>query len=149
MKCRQNNFGSFSLVEVTLALGVAAFCLIAVFGLLPIGAKANQASFSQTAAASIVSSIVADMGATPKASATSTQYLITLGTDTTLYFDGEGRHSTAQTTNSRYRVTITFPPNSAGAVSATFAHLKLTWPAAATPANAGGSSEMFAAFDRH
>ncbi|HEV2841922.1 MAG TPA: hypothetical protein VGW39_11395 [Chthoniobacterales bacterium] len=31
----------FSLVEVTLALGVASVCLIAIFGLLPVGLRTN------------------------------------------------------------------------------------------------------------
>jgi len=30
-----------------------------------------------------------------------------------------------------------------------YADVKVTWPAAATAANASGSSEMFAAFDRN
>ena len=32
---------AFSLVELTLAIGIAAFCLIAVFGLVPVG-RANK-----------------------------------------------------------------------------------------------------------
>jgi type II secretory pathway pseudopilin PulG len=48
---------AFSLVEVTLALGVAAFCLIAVFGLLPTGLKTQQASIQQTTANEIISQI--------------------------------------------------------------------------------------------
>ena len=37
IKCerRLRSLAAFSLVEVTLALGIAAFCLIAVFGLVP------------------------------------------------------------------------------------------------------------------
>src|SRR5437867_7336907 len=54
---------AFSLVEVTLALGVAAFCLIAVLGLLPTGLKTQQASTEQTTANTIVSQIVADLNA--------------------------------------------------------------------------------------
>lgn len=61
-----NKLAAFSLVEVTLALGVAGFCLLAVFALLPIGVKTNQTSFSQTAAATILSDVVADMRTVPK-----------------------------------------------------------------------------------
>ena len=39
---------AFSLVEVTLALGIAAFCLIAVFGLMPVGVQTNRNAISQT-----------------------------------------------------------------------------------------------------
>ena len=54
---------AFSLVEVTLALGIAAFCLIAVLGLLPTGLKTQQASIQQTTANQIISTIFADLRA--------------------------------------------------------------------------------------
>jgi uncharacterized protein (TIGR02598 family) len=141
-------FNSFSLVEVTVALGVTAFCLVAVFGLLPVGLKANQNSISQTAAASILSAVIADMRATPKSASSSVQFGITFGTETTLYFDNEGKLSSSLGPNSRYQLKIRFPTNGSGTTAATFADLKVTWPAAAAPENALGSSEVFAAFDR-
>ena len=54
---------AFSLVEVTLALGIAAFCLLTVFALLPVALKTQQASIQQTTANTIISQIVADLGA--------------------------------------------------------------------------------------
>src|SRR5690242_4622223 len=39
---------AFSLLEVVLALGVAAFCLTAVLGLLPVGVQTNRNASSQT-----------------------------------------------------------------------------------------------------
>ncbi len=54
---------AFSLVEVVLALGIAAFCLLAVIGMLPIAVKSQQASVQQTAANSITSGIIADLRA--------------------------------------------------------------------------------------
>jgi len=147
----QNSAASkaFSLVEVTLALGVAAFCLVAVFGLLPIGAQTHRSAIAQTAAISILSSAVADLRATPITNSTSPQYGITLGTPATLYFDGDGKFVTATVANFRYRLTVTFPASSTGSLAPTFAYLKVTWPAAADPAAANGSTETFAAFDRH
>jgi len=47
----------FSLVEVTLALGVAAICLLAVLGLMPAGVKTQQNSIQQTTANQILSQI--------------------------------------------------------------------------------------------
>ena len=143
----------FSLVEVTLALGVAAFCLIALFGLLPLGLQTNQNSISQTAAASVLSSVIADLRATPKTSLTSPQYDITFGTAKSLYFDGEGTAVSPTDANAtpRYRVTITFPANPAGAFAPTFVSLKITWPALVDPATTtpAGFVETFAALDRH
>ena len=47
----------FSLVEVTLALGVAAICLITLLGLLPAGVKTQQTSIQQTTANHIISQV--------------------------------------------------------------------------------------------
>jgi uncharacterized protein (TIGR02598 family) len=148
MKLRARCRDAFSLVEVTLALGVAAFCLITVFGLLPVGVQTNQRATSQTAATSIMADVIADLRATPKPPAinTSVQYQIIFGTAKTLYFDGPGQFATVLGPNSRYQLNVTFPWTSGNTYGA---DLKVSWPAAATPANASGSTEMFAAFDRN
>jgi uncharacterized protein (TIGR02598 family) len=143
----------FSLVEVTLALGIAAFCLVGLFGLLPLGMQTNQSSISQTAAASVLSSVVADLRATPKTTPASLQYEITFGTAKTLYFDGAGRVVAPAAPNAipRYRVTITFPPSPAGSFAPTFVTLKASWPALVDPETAtpAGSVETFTALNRH
>jgi len=90
---------AFSLVELTFALGVAAFCLIAVFGLMPVGIQTNRNATSQSAATNIIASVIADMRATT--SSISPQYGITFGTATTLYFDAAGQFTTALGANSR------------------------------------------------
>ena len=99
MKRSSHATAAFSMVEVVLALGVAAFCLIAVFGLLPVGVQTNRNATSQTAATSLLASVIADLRATPKPPAvnTSSQYKIVFGTSKTLYFDSLGRCSIAGT----------------------------------------------------
>jgi uncharacterized protein (TIGR02598 family) len=141
--CTSKN-AAFSLIEVTLALGVAAFCLIAVFGLMPVGVQTNRNAASQTAATNIIAAVVADLRATPIANPTSSQFGITFGTNATLYFNSAGQFSTSLTANSRYQLNVTWN----GSAALRYADLKVTWPAAATAANATGSTEMFAAFDR-
>ena len=81
--CTSKN-AAFSLIEVTLALGVAAFCLIAVFGLMPVGVQTNRNATSQTAATNIIAAVVADLRATPIANSTSSQFGITFGTNANL-----------------------------------------------------------------
>jgi uncharacterized protein (TIGR02598 family) len=54
---------AFSLVEVTLALGVAAFAMLAILGMLPTTLKTQQTSIQQTTANAIISSIFADLRA--------------------------------------------------------------------------------------
>ena len=161
MKLWHYRTAAFSLVEVTLALGVAAFCMIAVFGLLPVGVQTNQRATSQTAATSIMANVIADVRSTPKPPSinTSVQYQVRFGTSKTLYFDSSGRCSTdlagsikpdgsswSPPIQTRYQLNLTFPWTSGLTYGA---DLKVTWPAAATVANAGASTEIFAAFDRN
>lgn len=134
---------AFSLVELTLALGIAAFCLITVFALVPVAMLTNRNATSQTAATNIMASVIADMRATT--ASTSPQYSITFGTPKTLYFDGGGQSSISWNTNSRYQLNVTW----SGSTTLRYADLKVTWPAAATPTNAAGSTEQFVAFDRN
>jgi len=54
---------AFSLVEVTLALGVAAVALLAILGVLPASLKTQQAGIQQTTANSIISQISSDLRA--------------------------------------------------------------------------------------
>jgi uncharacterized protein (TIGR02598 family) len=151
---------AFSLVEVTLALGVAAISLLVIFTLLPIGLQTNQRSVEQTASADILSAVVADLRATPittpRGNTTSSiQFGISIPaagtqrTTTTLFFNSVGQFARSQQPNSRYRVTITFVSNGGEAKAATLADLQVTWPASAAIINAQGSAEMFAAFDRN
>jgi uncharacterized protein (TIGR02598 family) len=153
----------FSLVELTLAIGVAAICLLTIFSVLPIGLQTSQRAIEQTASADILATVAADLRATPVtiprgSATTSPQFAINIpanpvssATTTTLFFTSEGQ-LTPQTANPRYRLTITFLPNDPGmmpAQTATFVDLKVTWPALATDTNTQGSAEMFAAFDRN
>jgi uncharacterized protein (TIGR02598 family) len=152
---------AFSLVEVTLALGVAAISLVAIFALLPVGVKTNQIAVEQTTSTDMLSAVAADLRATPVTmprggARASPRFAISVPanpvrtpTTTTLFFTTEGQFSAVVNANSRYRVTITFLPNGAGARTATFVDLKATWPAAASIANANGAAEMFVALDRN
>lgn len=159
---KKRSRAAFSLVELTLAIGIAGFCLIAVFGLMPVGVQTNRNATSQTRATNIMAAVVADLRATPKTSATSPQFAISIPADPTsppdpppcsgtqtLYLNSEGQ---VVTTDARYRVIITFlrNPTATSTAGAIFARLKVTWPAAADPCatTSSGSVEMFAALDR-
>jgi uncharacterized protein (TIGR02598 family) len=156
----------FSLVELTLALGVAAFCLVAVFGLIPVGVQTNRNATSQTSATNICAAISADLRGTLKTSGTwtgtSPLFCFALGTSKTLYFDGEQRCASnvqgtlscgctagtlVPTAKTRYRGTVTFPSTG----NLTYADVKVTWPAEADPATTtpSGSVEMFVALNRN
>jgi uncharacterized protein (TIGR02598 family) len=139
---------AFSLIELTLALGIAAFCLIAVLGLMPVAALTNRNAKSQTAATNIMAAVVSDLRATPTTTNTSRQFGLSFGTSgtQTLYFDGSGTVSLSLTANSRYRLDITWNTAPTGL---RYAYLNVWWPASAAAANASGSTQMFAAFNRN
>lgn len=140
---------AFSLVEVALALGVAAFCLVTVFALLPTAFNIQAESAGETGSIVIASAIESDLRATPSGTQISPQFSIAIGTTTTLYFSSEGRSSVSLNGESRYRSTITFPPNPTGPRGATFATVQITWPAPASPERALGSRSSFVALDRN
>ena len=145
-----------------LALGVAAFCLIAVFGLMPIGVQTNRNAMSQTRATNIMTAVIADLRATAKANNTSSQFAIRFGTAKTLYFDTDGQASCdlagsqradcvsawSPPIQTRYRLTVTFPTSPSGL---SYVYVKATWPAPLDPATTtpSGSAEIFAAVDRN
>lgn len=154
---KKSLISAFSLVELTVALGVGAFCLMAVFGLMPVGMQTNRNATSEIAATNIMTAVVSDLRATPRCIPTSSLYQITLGTvctpastpsPKTLYFDGTGQFSTLLGSNSRYQLNVTWSQTGGGMTALRSAYVKVTWPAAATPANASGLTEMFVAFDR-
>lgn len=155
----------FSLVEVALALGVSAFCLIAILGLLPVGLKSSQAALEQTAANGILSAVATDLRATPPTSppgraASSQQFGIPIpahplaasdaAAASTFYFTSSGKClQTPSDPETRYRLTVHFLPNATGTKSATFATLQVSWPAPVPPEEAAGSAQIFLALDRN
>lgn len=58
---RRFPLSGFSLVEVVLALGVIAFAIVGIMGLLPVAMRAGQESQRETRAALIARSIYADL----------------------------------------------------------------------------------------
>jgi len=153
---------AFSLIEVTLALGVAAVSLLTIFALLPISVKTNQLSSQQTAANSIISQIAADLRAAARLPPGQVSKQFSLDpskgingrwdpTPQYIYFDYDGRptgvnQSTAPS-NALYRGTVTYrlPPTD----TTSLADIKVTWPAAQTDfTKVAGSVEMFVAINR-
>ena len=143
---RGNDRVAFSLVEVTIALAVASFCLLILVGLLPAGINMNHNSFAQTVGINLSTSIAADLEATATNCATtptnciSPIYSIPIvapqassSITTTLYMQDNGSFgSTAH--NGPYRVTVTTKgPGAANVHAATTARIFVTWPAPVNP----------------
>jgi len=164
---KHRDIKAFSLVEVTLALGVAAICLLSIFGLLPIGLNSNQASVEQTTAASLARAIVSDLRAAPITSGSSSGFGINFPTSTTavnhtLWLTEWGTKAGDIDTqadpanNPRYRALVTLtPPSTTTSKSATFVRMVISWPAMADrtpnvdPSHAAGTFESVTALDRN
>lgn len=170
---------AFSLVELTLALGVAAFCLLAVFGLIPVGVQINRNSTSQTAAKSIIALADRDLRATTPGQTSLLLFIPvpsdptcptcqnfvppnfvpcsggqTSSTSTIRYIDDRGQNNHfVSNGNWLYRLTATplKNTNATSALGATYFHLKVTWPYSIDPCatTPSGSVETFAAFNKN
>jgi Tfp pilus assembly protein PilV len=155
---------AFSLIEVVIALGVAAFCLIAVMGMLPAGLKIQQASIQQTTANQILSEAAADLRASVRyppglaAQLNDQQKVLRghwalVGTPDTLYYTNEGAQTGGLTPSTPpadavFRLTLTYllPPTDTTSLS----NITVTWPAQVDPATGtpAGSVQTFIAVNR-
>src|SRR5438552_1159374 len=163
---------AFSLVEIVLALGVAAFCLIAVLGMLPIGLKTQQASVNQTKANAIISQVVDDLRADvrlPPGQASKAEgqwsnlhgHWALVAKPDTLFFTNDGDqignvNQSPAPPDAVFAATIKYlsPPT----VTTSIAKITIAWPAASVSINpstqevdlskVAGSIDMFAAVNR-
>jgi type II secretory pathway pseudopilin PulG len=148
MKPALNKAAAFSLVEVTLAIGVAAFVLVAIFGMLPVGLKVQQTSVHETVANKILSEIIGDMRAAVRnpgnANGTSTNFGIhipcTSGNPwiscnqlpSTAYFTNEGNYllnATPSTAGVVFTASISWV---SGTTTTALARIVVYWPAQQT-----------------
>src|SRR2546423_14925876 len=159
MKRPLSGSAAFSLVEVTLALGVAAVSLIVVLGLLPASLKTQQSSIGQTTANQIISTIYSDLRADVRLPPGQANKACpdppdpnqpcqwdqlhgrwrNVATPDTLYFTNEAKQT--GTINGsppadavfRAKITYRFPPTD----TTSLADIAVSWPAAVDPANGG------------
>jgi len=164
MKRPLSETAAFSLVEVTLALGVAAFALLAILGMLPTGLKTQQTSTQQTTANTIMSQIFADLSAALRLppGLQSKQFNLhghwaaQLHPDI-IYFTKDGTFITNSSNEPKvFMAAVTYlePPTE----TTSLADITVGWPAAGIPidpstgnpdfSKAAGSVETFAAINR-
>jgi len=156
---------AFSLVEIVLALGVAAFALIAVLGMLPVGLKVQQASVQQTMANAVMSQIIDDLRADvrlPPGQATKAAgdwsllngHWANVAVPDTLFFTIDAKENGYASgsappapADSVFRATITylFPPTATTSI----AKITISWPADQSDlTKVAGLIDMFAAVNR-
>ena len=161
LRCsRAASIRGFTLVEVTLALGIAVFCLMVIFGLLNVGINTSSGSIEQSVATNILTAVAGDLRAAPTpapnaTSATSTVYGLSIpgngGSPTNslgIVLDTTGQRATGATPG-RYRLDVWMRPGTNR--GATQARIMVSWPP--RPAGTTGSPanlvESFVALDRN
>jgi len=158
-------YQGFSLVEVTLALGITGFCLLAVLGLLPSGTKvsrdATQSTKANLVAAQVMNFLRSDVRLPPgqanKVCGDGTQtcswanlhgHWFAVATPDTLYFTNEVKQ-TGNVVNSPGSA----PPSDAAfvanmkymippTVTTSICRITVAWPAAAAPVQANGDLNL-------
>lgn len=129
------DLSAFSLVEITIALAVAGFCLLAVVGLLQTGLTSERDTVDRTVATDILSRVYQDMAGTPWTNTRSPEFNLDLestGLQTIWFSDVSTTNTSAA--GARYRASVTIAPPGGSNWTATSARLLVTWPAAADPA---------------
>jgi len=129
----------FSLVEVTMALGIVVFALVSLMALVPIGMKTNFDSLEESQAVNLVRAVIADRRLSP-AKDKSTRFnlpeLASLSEKTsgTVWLK-EDTSPLSSATDARYRLEyVLYPPASQG--QPILAFLRVQWPASApSPTN--------------
>lgn len=140
---RHPSLAAFSLVEVTIALGIAAFALAAIIGLLPIGLTSIRAGTDQMAATGILSALESDLRAANAGDAKTRMYEVDLsqvgmqGTVASpIYLNWEGTH-VAEARNAAFRLFVEILSNESG--QPLRGRGKVTWPAGAPIREDGGA----------
>ena len=127
--CRSVGAG-FSLVEVTMALGIISICLITLVGVIPVGITNNRSSVDEGAAANIARMIEADLRNTPATATASSFYGIVLAslTPKTLYFSREGTLLSGKN-GAVYRADVQVQPAGPGGGNSVPVRAVISWPA--------------------
>jgi len=153
MKWPLSKAAAFSLIEVTLALGIAAFCLLTVFALVPVALKTQRASIQQTTANQIISTIWSDLRADLILPPGQYKHLeedsgyqlhghwARMMQPDTLYFTQQGKqtgnvNADNPPADAVFRAKITYNPVPATG-NTSVANIVVSWPAAVDPSSSG------------
>ena len=129
---------AFSLVEVTLALGIASFAIVLLVALLPIGLRSTRDSLEESAALNVIAAVVADRQATPYDTASTLYQLPALTPGMTVSSNSFGvskdndfipSSNPAGLTTARFRVDYRLTPPVSASLAPFVCQLKVSWPA--------------------
>ncbi|PAZ00661.1 MAG: hypothetical protein CAK90_04285 [Spartobacteria bacterium AMD-G4] len=123
----------FSLIEVVIALGIFAFCIVAIVGLLPVGMNSVRSVSNENNAIHIASSIegiwqVAPLGSTITMPNIITNLPVSTSQNSTYYFNEFGEPLTNSTGASLKMSYTTVNYTAAGTGNATTVNMAFSWP---------------------
>lgn len=136
----------FSLIEVALALGIAAFVLMVLLGMLPIGLTNHRNAERETQAASLLSTVVTDLKNSPTNQATailnlSPNPLASAAAVTTTNYFAENEQKVTQAADALCRVEL---QAAAAGSQGRGVFVRVTWPAQAPAGKEAGAVETYA-----
>ena len=137
----KKNLPAFSLIEVVIALGLFAFCIIGIVGLLPIAANSTKSVFQESNANNIAESIAGIWQVAPTTNISITNsnfpmtnlYIGSSNLSTSNYFNEFGQQTDSNSASLRMEYVATSlpaPNTNSFAVNMTF-----YWPAHSTNTN--------------
>jgi uncharacterized protein (TIGR02598 family) len=89
----KRRINAFSLIEVTLAIGVIAFALVAILGLLPVGMRSGREAMDATRTSLIAQDVVTRLRASLQSNDSSSQFYFApyaTGTASFFFYTSEG-----------------------------------------------------------
>ncbi len=136
------------MVEVVLALGITAFCIVALMGLFSVGLQTEKESKEEFQVAHIAQAILASRRGAPTANL-GTTYPFPLPalqqgnsvSKTTVKLNQDGAVATSDN-DSRYAMTYRIDAPPAGSRKSFVIHLNFHWPAQASASAAKGHYEI-------
>ena len=99
---------AFSLVEVTMAMGLMAFCLVAMLGMLPVGLKQERDSNDQLTAMQVLTAVENDFQ-TVLNGATGRYHINTSSASGGSFYVDSAMDYTTQSAGAAYNVVYSFP----------------------------------------
>lgn len=150
MTSKRRCAAGFSLVEVTLAIGIVAFALITLLALMPVGLKTNRKSIDEIAALGMLTSLESDLRTSPSSKAQSVIFKIDRSATTIqgtgsnkIYLNAQGEPTVTES-DKRYRLIVeNLSPMAATPIKSRpyTCRAKIAWPAAAKVREDGATTE--------
>jgi len=133
MKTLPSHPRAFSMIEVTMALGIAVFGIITIFALLPTGLNLTRESSAQCLAVNILTGLASDIRNSDGAASTKV-FKIPLGSvgSGVIYFDESGLSLDAiPSAAAIYKAEWSVQPLDAANAIPPYVHAQVGWPAQA------------------